>query len=148
MSGAYGSHDSGAILTTIVVYDYDSRMRLSLRCGGLKGVYVQKIDIFKELTQNFRTYELRGQGKKNDQNQDKQAPHTILQKLSPKVTYTPLRFLPRLDQPCFGPKNNVAQINFWILPINAESLEMQKLIFGFDVCVRRMVFYGVAMFDL
>ena len=30
----------------------------------LKGVLVQKIDIFKELTPRSRTYELRGQGKK------------------------------------------------------------------------------------
>ena len=48
-------------------------------------MYLLDIDIFKELTPHSRTYELRGQGeKKSIQNQDKQTPHTVRQKLSPK----------------------------------------------------------------
>ena len=47
--------------------------------------------VFKEFTPRSRTYEHRIQGKKrNDQNQDKQTPHTVLQKLSPKMTHIPL----------------------------------------------------------
>ena len=54
-----------------------------------------KINIFfKELTPRSQTYELRGQEKKNKRNvpnQDKQTPHIVLQKLSPKTLRTPLR---------------------------------------------------------
>ena len=51
-----------------------------------------KIDIFKELTPHSWTYELRGQGiKKSIQNQNKQTPHTVLQKLSPKPRPWPLK---------------------------------------------------------
>ena len=47
---------------------------------------------FKELTPRSRTYELRGQGKKSSiRFKDKQTPHTVLQKLSPKVTPRPLK---------------------------------------------------------
>ena len=58
---------------------------------GLRECYT----VFKELTPRFRTYELRGQGKRegrkrNVPNQDKPTPHTLLQKLSPKMYNTPL----------------------------------------------------------
>ena len=59
-----------------------------------KGVDREKSAVFKELTQNFRTYELRGQAKKKKKSsnriQDKQVPHTLLQKLSPKSLTSPL----------------------------------------------------------
>ena len=53
----------------------------------LKGVDREKSAVFKELTQSFRTYELRGQAKTNKKKKkanrikDKQVPHTVLQKL-------------------------------------------------------------------
>ena len=54
------------------------------------GEVSEKSTFFKELTSHSRTYELRGQGgKKNLQNQDKQTPHTVLQKLCPKPTPPP-----------------------------------------------------------
>ena len=56
----------------------------------LRGWYTKKIEIFKELAPRPQTYELRGQGEKNGQNQDKQTPHTVLQKLSPKACTSPL----------------------------------------------------------
>ena len=57
-----------------------------------KGVDREKSAVFKELTQSFRTYELRGQAKKKSSNRikDKQVPHTLLQKLSPKSLTSPL----------------------------------------------------------
>ena len=49
----------------------------------------EKSTFLKKLTPRSRTYELRGQGeKKSKQNKDKQTPHTVLQKLSPKLTPT------------------------------------------------------------
>ena len=54
---------------------------------------MEKSAVFKELTPSFRTYELRGQGvKKKSSNRikDKQVPHTVLQKLSPKTMTSPL----------------------------------------------------------
>ena len=56
-----------------------------------KGQVGQKSTFFKELTPHSRTYELRGQGEKKNsiQNQDKQTPHTVLQKLPPKTIPTP-----------------------------------------------------------
>ena len=58
----------------------------------LKGVGNGKIDVFKELTRRG-PFELRGQGKNKqitfDQIQD--SSHCPTKKLSPKVTYTPLR---------------------------------------------------------
>ena len=68
--------------------------KLLVVCPQFKGVLVQKIDIFKELTPRSRTYELCSQGKEKKkyyQIQDRQTPHTVLQKLSPKATYTPLK---------------------------------------------------------
>ena len=48
--------------------------------------------VFKELTPRSFTYGLRCQEKqRNDQNQDKQTPRTVLQKLSPKTTHVPLK---------------------------------------------------------
>ena len=65
--------------------------------GGLrlniKGVDREKSAVFKELTQSFRTYELRGQAKKKKSSnriKDKQVPHTLLQKLSQKSLTSPL----------------------------------------------------------
>ena len=57
----------------------------------LRGNMSKKSTVFEDLTPRSRTYELRGQGKKkgNDQNQDKQTPHTVLQKLSLKTTHVP-----------------------------------------------------------
>ena len=54
----------------------------------------KKLTFSKELTPSLQTYELHGQGekkkeKRNYQNQDKQTPHTILQKLPPKTTHLP-----------------------------------------------------------
>ena len=73
-------------------------MTFGTSCGAerVKGVGVRKIDsFFKELTPRSQTYELRSQGEKKKnkhiQNQDKQTPHTVLQKLLPKLTPTPLR---------------------------------------------------------
>ena len=45
---------------------------------------LEKSTFYKELAPRSRTYELRGQGgkKRNVQNQDKQTPHTVLQKLT------------------------------------------------------------------
>ena len=50
------------------------------------------MSVFEELTPSFRTYELRGQGGKKSsiRIKDKQTPHTVLQKLSPKTTPPPL----------------------------------------------------------
>ena len=56
----------------------------------VRGRARKKIDVFKELTPCFRTYELRGQGKESIQIQDKQTPHTVLQKPSPKMSTGPL----------------------------------------------------------
>ena len=60
----------------------------------IKGVDREKSAVFKELTQSFRTYELRGQAKKKKKSsnriKDKQVPHTVLQKLSPKSLTSPL----------------------------------------------------------
>ena len=50
----------------------------------------KKKKFFKELTPRSQTNELCGQGEKNVQNQDKQTPHTVLQKLSPKKLGIPL----------------------------------------------------------
>ena len=60
-------------------------------CPPFKGVLYQNIDIFKESAPRSRTYQLRGQGKKNVPNHDKQTPHTVLPKLSPKMYNAPLR---------------------------------------------------------
>ena len=61
-------------------------------CSNVKGVGVGKTDIFfRELTPSSRAYELRSRGGGDVQNQDKQTPHTVLQKLSPKPTHTPLK---------------------------------------------------------
>ena len=61
----------------------------------LNGVDREKSAVFKELTQSFRTYELRGQAKKRKKSsnriKDKQVPHTLLQKLSPKSLTSPLK---------------------------------------------------------
>ena len=62
----------------------------------IKGVDREKSAVFKELTQSFQTYELRGQAKKKKKKssnriKDKQVPHTLLQKLSPKSLTSPLR---------------------------------------------------------
>ena len=58
---------------------------------NLREWLTKKSTFFKELTLRSRTYELRGQGKKrNVPNQDKQTPHTVLQKISPKTLRTPL----------------------------------------------------------
>ena len=60
----------------------------------------EKSRYFKELTPSSQTYELNGQGKKKSstQNQDKQTPHTVLQKLSPKLTPSPLTHFAHPDQ--------------------------------------------------
>ena len=63
---------------------------------SLKGVDREKSAVFKELTQSFQTDELRGQAKKGCQKssnriKDKQVPHTLLQKLSPKSLTTPFK---------------------------------------------------------
>ena len=69
------------------------------KAPGLEGVAPELLrgrcrknrHFLKELILRSRTYELRGQGKRrNVQNQDKQTPHTVLQKLSPKPSRTPL----------------------------------------------------------
>ena len=52
---------------------------------------------------------MRPRGKKKDQNQDKQTPHTVLQKLSPKTTYVILstvRFTPTQSTPLTCPKRS------------------------------------------
>ena len=64
----------------------------------LKGRVVKKIDIFKELTPRLRTFELRGQGKNEEKKQsleiqDKQTPHTVLQKLTSKNDHRSLNLL-------------------------------------------------------
>ena len=61
----------------------------------LRGSVSEKSTIFKELSPRSRTYELRGKGKKKEKKalirfKDKQTPHTVLQKLSPKMTLSPL----------------------------------------------------------
>ena len=61
-----------------------------------KGVFNgKKLTFVKELTRRLWTYELHGQGekekKRNVLNQDKQTPHTVVQKLSPQVLHPPLR---------------------------------------------------------
>ena len=62
---------------------------LKQKTGIINGVDREKSAVFKELTQSFRTYELRGQAKKKNKKssnriKDKQVPHTLLQKLSKK----------------------------------------------------------------
>ena len=62
---------------------------------SFKGVDREKSAVFKELTRSFRTYDLRGQAKKKTKKKtnrikDKQVPHTLLQKLSPKSLTSPL----------------------------------------------------------
>ena len=54
---------------------------LPIRTPKVKGVDREKSAVFKELTQSFRTYELRGQAEKKTSNRikDKQVPHTLLQ---------------------------------------------------------------------
>ena len=53
---------------------------------------MEKSTFCKELTPRSRTYELRGQGKKSIYKiKGKQTPHTVLQKLSPKPSRTPLK---------------------------------------------------------
>ena len=57
-----------------------------------KGACVGKIDIFLKNWQPVRgpmSFAAKGE-KRNEQNEDKQTPHTVLQKLSPKPTHTPL----------------------------------------------------------
>ena len=69
------------------------RISPKLIAKGLKGEDREKSAVFKELTQSFRTYELRGQAKKKKSSnriKDKQVPHTLLQKLSPKSLTSPL----------------------------------------------------------
>ena len=59
----------------------------------LRGHPTEKLKIFKELTPRSRTYEPRGQGKEKQsiyKIKDKQTPHTVLQKLSPKACSGPL----------------------------------------------------------
>ena len=52
---------------------------------------MEKSAVFKELTPHSWSYELRGQGKKKlNKIKDKQTPHTVLQKLSPKTMTSPL----------------------------------------------------------
>ena len=64
----------------------------------VKGVGNGKIDIFKVLTPHSRTYELRGQGKKNQYKINTQTPHAVLQKLSPKPTLWSLNLvIPRFQ---------------------------------------------------
>ena len=61
------------------------KMTITSLYPSIKGEGNGKIDVFKELTPRSRTYEPRGQGKKKSiQNQLKQTPRTVLQKLSPK----------------------------------------------------------------
>ena len=48
------------------------------RWEAIKGVLVQKIDIFKELTPRSRTYKLRGQGKKKEMTKSKTNKHLTL----------------------------------------------------------------------
>ena len=59
----------------------------------LWGWLTKKSTVFKKLTPRSRTYELRSQGEKSyAPNQDKQTPHTVLQKLFPKKIGTHLRY--------------------------------------------------------
>ena len=62
----------------------------------IKGCTTKKINVFKEFTLRKPTYELRCQENERKEKgssfriQDKQTPHTTLQKLSPKMTTSPL----------------------------------------------------------
>ena len=57
----------------------------------IKGVCVEKIDIFYRIDTPFADLWVSWPREKKLQNQDKHTPHTVLQKLSPKPTRTPLK---------------------------------------------------------
>ena len=66
------------------------KMPITSHIPSLRGQVTGKSTIFKELTPRSRTYEFCGKGEKSIYKfKDKQTPHTVLQKLSPKPSPTP-----------------------------------------------------------